>query len=38
MESGAACRGVWWGNLREMDYLGNPGVDGRIIIRYIFRK
>jgi hypothetical protein len=23
----------WWGNLRERDHLGNPGVDGRIILR-----
>ena len=21
---------VWWGNLRERGYLGDPGVDGRI--------
>jgi hypothetical protein len=26
------------GNLRERDHLGDPGVDGRIIIRRIFRK
>jgi hypothetical protein len=29
---------LWWGNLRERDNLGNPGVDGRIILRCIFRK
>jgi hypothetical protein len=23
---------------RERDHLGDPGVDGRIILRYIFRK
>jgi len=28
----------WWGNLRERDHLGNPGVDERIILRRIFRK
>jgi hypothetical protein len=22
----------WWGNLRERDHLGDPGVDERIII------
>ena len=26
------------GNLRERDRLGDPGVDGRIILRRIFRK
>jgi len=30
--------GFWWGNLRERDYLGDPGIDGRIIISWIFRK
>jgi hypothetical protein len=24
--------------LRERDHLRNPGVDGRIILRWIFRK
>jgi hypothetical protein len=28
----------WWGNLRERDHLGDPGVDGRIMLRWIFRK
>jgi hypothetical protein len=28
----------WWGNLRERDHLGNPGIDGMIILRRIFRK
>ena len=26
------------GNLRERDHLGDPDVDGRIILRRIFRK
>jgi hypothetical protein len=30
--------GFWWGNLRERGHLGDPGVDGRIILRWIFRK
>jgi len=30
--------GVLVGNLRERDHWGDPGVDGRIILRWIFRK
>jgi hypothetical protein len=30
--------GFWWGNLRERDHLEDPGIDGRIILRWIFRK
>ena len=27
-----------WGNLRERNHWGDPDVDGRIILRWIFRK
>jgi len=27
---------IWWGNVRERDHLENPGVGGRIILRWIF--
>ena len=30
--------GLCWGNLRERDHLEDPGIDGRIILRWIFRK
>ena len=32
------CSGFWWGNMRERDHLEDPGLDGRIIFRYIFGK
>ena len=37
-EKGEAYTEFWWGNLRERNHLGDAGVDGRIIIRLIFRK
>jgi len=30
--------GFWWGNLRERDCLEDPGLDGRTILKWIFRK
>jgi hypothetical protein len=33
-----ACTAIWWGNLRERDCWGDPGVDERIILRWIVRK
>jgi hypothetical protein len=38
MGRGDAYRGFWWGNLNERDHLRDPGIDGRIILRWIFRK
>ena len=35
---GEGCTGFWWGNLRERDNWGDPDADGRIILRWIFRK
>jgi len=29
--------GIWWGNLRERDHLDDPSVDGKIILRWIFK-
>ena len=35
---GEGCTGFWWGNLRERDHWRGPDADGRIILRWIFRK
>jgi len=37
-ERGEGYTGFWWGNLRERDHLEDLGIDGRIILRWIFRK
>ena len=37
MGRGVVYTGFWWGTLRERDHLGDPSVDGRIILRCIFR-
>ena len=38
MGRGVAYTGFWRVNLRDRDLLGDPGVDRRIILRWIFRK
>jgi hypothetical protein len=32
------CTGFWWGNLSERDRWRDPGVDGRIMLGWIFKK
>jgi hypothetical protein len=32
------CTGCWWGSQRERGRWGDPDVDGRIILSWIFRK
>jgi len=36
--TGEAFTDVWWVNLREREHLKDPGIDGRIILIWIFRK
>jgi hypothetical protein len=35
---GEVYTGFGWGNLRERDHLDEQGIDGRIILRCIFKK
>jgi hypothetical protein len=28
----------WWGNPRKGEHLGNPDINGRIILEWIFEK
>jgi len=30
--------GFWWGNMKERAHLEDPDVDGRIILKWIFKK
>jgi hypothetical protein len=38
MGRGEAYTGFWWGNMRERDNLEDLGVNGRTILRRIFRR
>jgi len=35
---GEAYTRFWWENLKKRDHLKDPGVDGRIILRWVFGK
>jgi hypothetical protein len=35
---GEVCTGFWWGSLRERDRWGDRGLDGRIMLGWIFKK
>jgi len=35
---GEVCSRFWWVILRERDHLEGPGIDGRLMLRWIFRR
>jgi len=35
---GEAYKWFWWGNLKERDHLEYSGINGKIILRWIFSK
>jgi hypothetical protein len=32
------CTGFWWENLKERDNREDLGIDGRIVLQWIFKK
>jgi hypothetical protein len=38
MGEGRGVYRVWWRNMRKRDHWGDPSVDGRIILRWMFRN
>jgi hypothetical protein len=38
VERGEVHTGFWWRNLTERDELEDSGIDGSIILKWIFRK
>jgi hypothetical protein len=37
-ERGEVGRWFWWGELREGEYLEHRGIDGRTILKWIFKN
>jgi len=38
LEAGEVHTRLWWGDLRERDDLEDLGLDGRTILKWIFKK
>jgi hypothetical protein len=37
-ERGEMHTGFWWGNMRERNHLEGLGIDGSIILKWIFKE
>jgi hypothetical protein len=37
-ETGKVHTGFWMGDLREKDHLEDLGIDGRVILKWLFKK
>ena len=38
MDEGRVCTRFWWGNLIVREHWGDQDIDGKVILRWIFRK
>jgi hypothetical protein len=38
MGEGEMHTGFWWGDLREGDHLGDQGVNGKVLLKWIFKQ
>jgi hypothetical protein len=38
MGRGEMYTGFWWGNMKKRDHLEELGINGRILLRWIFKK
>jgi hypothetical protein len=36
--AGGEERGFWWENLRERDHWEDPGIGGKVLLEWIFKK